>query len=165
MALKKHHNGFKMKQWILCFGQYYLLTFTQMNQNSWNGASQYRWTMTQSILWKQPRSGMPWNGQVNHLTWIWLSMRYTGTAGTECSCSWMHRRMKLSVCWCLWITDFRLSFTAQYIINWSILQYQNVQDISKNVINSTFIQIKRTKYNLYVTVFYTAYIFFTVSAY
>lgn len=34
MALKKHHNGFKMKQCILYSGQYYLLRFTQMNQNS-----------------------------------------------------------------------------------------------------------------------------------
>ncbi len=67
----------KAAGWILkCFGQYYLLIFSQMLQNSLDGASQCRWTMTQSILQKQPksfwreRSGLLCNGQVNHLTWI-----------------------------------------------------------------------------------------------
>ncbi len=52
-------------------------------QNSLDGASQCRWTMTQSILQKQPKSflkGKKWtvcNGQVNHLTWIRLSMHFT----------------------------------------------------------------------------------------
>ncbi len=71
----------KAAGWILkCFGQYYLLIFSQMLQNSLDGASQCRWTMTQSILQKQPksfwreRSGLLCNGQVNHLTWIRLSM-------------------------------------------------------------------------------------------
>ncbi len=46
----------KAAGWILkCFGQYYLLIFSQMLQNSLDGASQCRWTMTQSILQKQPR--------------------------------------------------------------------------------------------------------------
>ena len=46
----------------------------QMLQNSSDGASQCRWTMTRSILLKQPKSvlsqisGMLCNGQVNHLT-------------------------------------------------------------------------------------------------
>uniref|UniRef100_A0AAQ4PUA3 Transposase Tc1-like domain-containing protein n=1 Tax=Gasterosteus aculeatus aculeatus TaxID=481459 RepID=A0AAQ4PUA3_GASAC len=42
------------------FGQYYLLKFSQMLQNSLDGASQCRWTMTRSVLRKQPRqrSGM-----------------------------------------------------------------------------------------------------------
>uniref|UniRef100_A0A0E9XTF3 Uncharacterized protein n=1 Tax=Anguilla anguilla TaxID=7936 RepID=A0A0E9XTF3_ANGAN len=44
-----------------------------MLQNSLDGASQCRWTMTRSILRKQPktflrqRSGMFCNGQINHL--------------------------------------------------------------------------------------------------
>ncbi len=43
----------KAAGWILkCFGQYYLLIFSQMLQNSLDGASQCRWTMTQSILQK-----------------------------------------------------------------------------------------------------------------
>ncbi len=74
----------KAAGWILkCFGQYYLLIFSQMLQNSLDGASQCRWTMTQSILQKQPksfwreRSGLLCNGQVNHLTWIRLSMHFT----------------------------------------------------------------------------------------
>ncbi len=74
----------KAAGWILkCFGQYYLLIFNQMLQNSLDGASQCRWTMTQSILQKQPksfwreRSGLLCNGQVNHLTWIRLSMHFT----------------------------------------------------------------------------------------
>ncbi len=47
----------KAAGWILkCFGQYYLLIFSQMLQNSLDGASQCRWTMTQSILQKQPKS-------------------------------------------------------------------------------------------------------------
>ncbi len=47
----------KAEGWILkCFGQYYLLIFSQMLQNSLDGASQCRWTMTQSILQKQPKS-------------------------------------------------------------------------------------------------------------
>ncbi len=41
---------------LKCFGQYYLLIFSQMLQNSLDGASQCRWTMTQSILQKQPKS-------------------------------------------------------------------------------------------------------------
>ena len=50
-----------------------LLIFSQMLQNSLDGASQCRWTMTRSILRKQPKSlrqrgGMLCNGQVNHLT-------------------------------------------------------------------------------------------------
>ncbi len=96
----------KAAGWILkCFGQYYLLIFSQMLQNSLDGASQCRWTMTQSILQKQPksfwreRSELLCNGQVNHLTWIRLSMHFTcwrqnwrenaprTTAGTEDSCS------------------------------------------------------------------------------
>ncbi len=63
----------KAAGWILkCFGQYYLLIFSQMLQNSLDSASQCRWTMTQSILQKQPksfwreRSGLLCNGQVNH---------------------------------------------------------------------------------------------------
>ncbi len=74
----------KAAGWILkCFGQYYLLIFSQMLQNSLDGTSQCRWTMTQSILQKQPksfwreRSGLLCNGQVNHLTWIRLSMHFT----------------------------------------------------------------------------------------
>ncbi len=74
----------KAAGWILkCFGQYYLLIFSQMLQNSLDGASQCRWTMTQSILQKQPKSfwreisGLLCNGQVNHLTWIRLSMHFT----------------------------------------------------------------------------------------
>ncbi len=74
----------KAAGWILkCFGQYYLLIFSQMLLNSLDGASQCRWTMTQSILQKQPksfwreRSGLLCNGQVNHLTWIRLSMHFT----------------------------------------------------------------------------------------
>ncbi len=44
----------KAAGWILkCFGQYYLLIFRQMLQNSLDGASQCRWTMTQSILQSQ----------------------------------------------------------------------------------------------------------------
>ncbi len=95
----------KAAGWILkCFGQYYLLIFSQMLQNSLDGASQCRWTMTQSILQKQPksfwreRSGLLCNGQVNHLTWIRLSMHFTcwrlnwrempqEQAGTEDGCS------------------------------------------------------------------------------
>ncbi len=56
------------------FSGNYLLIFSQMLQNSLDGASQCRWTMTQSILQKQPksfwreRSGLLCNGQVNHLT-------------------------------------------------------------------------------------------------
>ena len=56
------------------FRQYYLLIFSQMLQNSLDGASRCRWTMTRSILRKQPksflsqRSGLLCNGQVNHLT-------------------------------------------------------------------------------------------------
>ncbi len=47
----------KQAGWILkCFGQYYLLIFSQMLQNALDGASQCRWTMTQSILQKQPKS-------------------------------------------------------------------------------------------------------------
>ena len=47
----------KAAGWILkCFEQYYLLIFSQMLQNSLDGASQCRWTMTQSILQKQPKS-------------------------------------------------------------------------------------------------------------
>ncbi len=60
----------KAAGWILkCFGQYYLLIFSQMLQNSLDGASQCRWTMTQSILQKQPksfwreRSGLLWPSQ------------------------------------------------------------------------------------------------------
>ena len=74
----------KAAGWILkCFGQYYLLIFSQVLQNSLDGASQCRWTMTRSILRKQPksflrqRSGMLCNGQVNYLTWIQLSMHFT----------------------------------------------------------------------------------------
>ncbi len=74
----------KAAGWILkCFGQYYLLIFSQMLQNSLDGASQCRWTMTQSILQKatkeflKGRSGLLCNGQVNHLTWIRLSMHFT----------------------------------------------------------------------------------------
>ncbi len=38
----------KAAGWLLkCFGQYYLLIFSQMLQNSLDGASQCRWTMTQ----------------------------------------------------------------------------------------------------------------------
>ncbi len=76
----------------------------KMLQNSLDGASQCRWTMTQSILQKQPksfwreRSGLLCNGQVNHLTWIqWacISLAEDKTegkmpqeqAGTEDSCS------------------------------------------------------------------------------
>ncbi len=95
----------KAAGWILkCSGQYYLLIFSQMLQNSLDGASQCRWTMTQSILQKQPksfwreRSGLLCNGQVNHLTWIRLSMHFTcwrqnwrenaqEQAGTEDGCS------------------------------------------------------------------------------
>ncbi len=44
----------KAAGWILkCFGQYYLLIFRQMLQNSLDGASQCRWTITQSILQSQ----------------------------------------------------------------------------------------------------------------
>ncbi len=62
---------------IICY------IFSQMLQNSLDGASQCRWTMTQSILQKQPksfwreRSELLCNGQVNHLTWIRLSMHFT----------------------------------------------------------------------------------------
>ncbi len=46
----------KAAGWILkCFGQYYLLIFSQMLQNSLDGASQWRWTMTQSILQSNQR--------------------------------------------------------------------------------------------------------------
>ncbi len=46
----------KAAGWILkCFGQYYLLIFSQMLQNSLDGASQCRWTMTQSILQSNQR--------------------------------------------------------------------------------------------------------------
>ncbi len=39
----------KAAGWILkCFGQYYLLIFSQMLQNSLDGASQCRWTMTKA---------------------------------------------------------------------------------------------------------------------
>ncbi len=39
----------KAAGWILkCFGQYYLLIFSQMLQNSLDGAPQCRWTMTQA---------------------------------------------------------------------------------------------------------------------
>ena len=74
----------KAAGWILkCFGQYYLLIFSQVLQNSLDGTSQCRWTRTCSILWKQAKSflrqrnGMLCNGQVNHLTWIRLSMHFT----------------------------------------------------------------------------------------
>ncbi len=95
----------KAAGWILkCFGQYYLLIFSQMLLKLIDGASQCRWTMTQSILQKQPksfwreRSGLLCNGQVNHLTWIRLSMHFTcwrqnwrkmpqEQAGTEDGCS------------------------------------------------------------------------------
>ncbi len=111
------------------FGQYYLLIFSQMLQNSLDGASHCRWTVTQSILQKQPksfwreRSGLLCNGQVNHLTWIRLSMHFTcwrqtegkmpqEQAGTEDGCSreaWQSiTRMKPSVWWCLCVPDFRL---------------------------------------------------------
>ncbi len=53
----------KAAGWILkCFGQYYLLLFSQMLQNSLDGASQCRWTMTQSILQSNQRvlKGKKW---------------------------------------------------------------------------------------------------------
>ncbi len=87
------------------FRQYYLLIFSQMLQNSLDGASQCRWTMTQSILQKQPksfwreRSGLLCNGQVHppdlnpiehafHLlkTKTWREMP-KNKAGTEDGCS------------------------------------------------------------------------------
>ena len=64
----------KAARWILkCFRQYYLLIFSQMLQNSLDSASQCRWTMTRSILRKQPnsflrqRSGMLCNAK--SITW------------------------------------------------------------------------------------------------
>ncbi len=55
----------KAAGWILkCFGQYYLLIFSQMLQNSLDGASQCRWTMTQSILQKGKKwTVMQWPSQ------------------------------------------------------------------------------------------------------
>ncbi len=74
----------KAAGWILkCFGQYYLLIFSQMLQNSLDGASQCRWTWPKAYcksnqrVFEGKRSGLLCNGQVNHLTWIRLSMHFT----------------------------------------------------------------------------------------
>lgn len=66
MWLLTRAAGWKLK----CLGLHYLLRFNQMLQNSLDDASQCRWTLTWSILQKQPktflrqRSGMFCNGQV-----------------------------------------------------------------------------------------------------
>lgn len=60
----------KAAGWILkCFGQYYLLIFSQMLQNSLDGASQCRWTMTRSILRKQPKSFFKGKAMAKSITW------------------------------------------------------------------------------------------------
>lgn len=61
--------------WILEWtGIWYLLRFSQMLQDSLDGDSHCRWTITWSIIWKQsktllrPGSGIFCNGQMKHLT-------------------------------------------------------------------------------------------------
>ena len=124
----------KAAEWILkCLGLYYLLRFSQMLQNSLDGASQCRWTMTRSILQKQPktlrqRSGMFCNDQVNHLIWIQLSMHFLcwrqnwRQNAPRTSRNWrqLEKRpgsaspgKKLSIWWCLWVPVFRQSLTAK----------------------------------------------------
>ena len=85
-----------------CFGQYYLLIFSQMFQNSLDGTSQCRWTMTRSILRKQPNflSEVECYAMAKTITWPesdWacISLAEDKTegkmpqeqAGTEDSCS------------------------------------------------------------------------------
>lgn len=65
---------------LKCFRQYYLLTFSHMLQSCLEDDSRCRWTITWSVLRKQPgsflrqRSGMLHYDQVSHLSWIWWTM-------------------------------------------------------------------------------------------
>lgn len=124
----------KAAGWILkCFGQYYLLILSQMLQNSLDGASQCRWTMTRSILRKQPKSFfkgkklnvMQWLSQSPDLNPIehafhLLKTKLKGkcpknkqelkTVAVEAwqSITRASPGRKASVWWCLCVPDFRL---------------------------------------------------------
>ncbi len=96
----------KAAGWILkCFGQYYLLIFSQCFRTHWTAlhSADGQWPKAycksnQRVFEGKERSGLLCNGQVNHLTWIRLSMHFTcwrqnwrenaqEQAGTEDGCS------------------------------------------------------------------------------